>query len=97
MSKTDDKDVNAEIVERNAAKGELVDPTPSKKRIHLHNAELIGKELRAVYREARRGQIDIQEASKLAYMLELMRKAQETTVLEQKINDIKSVLDHRGN
>ena len=92
MSNTTDKDVDAEIVERNAAKGELVDPTPSKKRIHLHNAELIGKELRAVYREARRGEIEMQDATKLAYMLEMMRKMHETTVLEQRLNNIEDTL-----
>ena len=70
--------------------GELVlSPHPSTKpKIDLRNAEAIRRELGAVYRDARSGRIPTQDATRLGYLLNLLRMAVETGELQARIEQI---------
>ena len=61
----------------------VVHPTPSK--IDLRNSYAIRRELASVYRDARCGTIETTEATKLAYILDQLRKIYETEVLEARL------------
>ena len=74
--------------------GELVDPTPG--RIHLRNAHDMRRELASVYRDARAGRIETQDATRLAYILDMCRKAFETGVLQERLETLERVLKLRG-
>jgi len=57
-------------------------PTP---KIDLRDAHAIRRELGSVYRDMRAGRITSQDGTRLAYVLDLMRKAYETAVLEDRV------------
>ena len=75
------------------SKGELVVPRPPK--IDLRNAHAIRREMANVYRDMRRGVIETQDGTKLAYVLEHLRKAYETGVLEDRIRQIELTVKRR--
>ena len=75
-------------------KGELVSLTPTK--IDLRNAQAIKRELASVYRDMRIGKIEAAQGTKLAYVLEMLRKSYETALLEERINDLEKIIEHRG-
>jgi len=70
---------------------EVVTLLPSKK-VDLHDAHAIRRELGAVYRDMRSGKIEAQDGTRLGYMLNLLMKAYETCVLETDLREIKSTL-----
>ena len=72
------------------------DPTPRGRSapIRLATAEDIRKELGRVYRQARRGQIATSEATRLAYLLDCMRKAIETDVLAAQVAELERLYGH---
>lgn len=70
----------------NESKGELVALPPSK--IDLHNSNAIRRELSSVYRDMRNNKIDSAVGTKLAYVLELVRKSYETSMLEERLRQI---------
>ncbi|MHB8391725.1 MAG: hypothetical protein ACYDBH_19460 [Acidobacteriaceae bacterium] len=74
--------------------GELVDPTPG--RIYLRHAQDIRRELASVYRDMRVKKIDPQDGTRLAYVLDLIRKAYETSVLQERIEILERVLKLRN-
>jgi len=59
------------------------DPTP--RLIELHHAKAIRLELSKVYRDMRSGKIDPSDGTKLAYVLDMLRKSHETAVLQDRI------------
>ena len=59
------------------------DPTP--RPIELHHAKAIRLELSKVYRDMRSGKIDPSDGTKLAYVLDMLRKSHETAVLQDRI------------
>jgi hypothetical protein len=63
--------------------GELVPPPPAK--IDLRDAHAIRRELGSVYRAMRSGQIPTQDGTRLAYVLDLLRRAVETSDLQNRI------------
>lgn len=63
--------------------GNALVPTP--KKIDLRNAEAIRRELASVYRDMRSGRIETQDGTRLGYMLDLLGKAYERSVLEERI------------
>jgi hypothetical protein len=65
-----------------AAASNSVIPTP---KIDLRDAHAIRRELGSVYRDMRSGRITSQDGTRLAYVLDLMRKAYETAVLEDRV------------
>ena len=74
----------------NETKGEIAELPPTK--IDLHNANAIRRELSSVYRDMRNNEIDPSHGTKLAYVLELVRKSYETSVLEERLQLIESTL-----
>ena len=73
--------------------GELVTPTPSK--IDLSNGIAIRRELARVYRDMRSGKIESSDGTKLAYVLDQLRKAYETSVLEGRLEYIEKTISER--
>lgn len=70
--------------------GELVlSPHPSTKpKIDLRDAHAIRRELGSVYRDMRAGRLPTQDGTRLAYVLDLLRRAVETGELQARIEQI---------
>ena len=81
------------IVETFDENGRLLSPTPSK--IDLRDSHAIRRELGAVYRDMRSGRIETQEGTRLAYVLDMIRKAYETAVLQERIESMERALGHK--
>jgi hypothetical protein len=71
--------VEIEVIE--AASNSVI-PTP---KIDLRDAHAIQRELGSVCRDMRSARITSQDGTRLAYVLDLMRKAYETAVLEGRV------------
>lgn len=73
--------------------GKLLDPTPlnSMSKIRLNDAETIRMEIARVYRDMRMGRIDTQDGTRLAYVLDMVRKAHETCELQRRVEVIDQV------
>ncbi len=69
-------------------------PTP--KKIDLHKPIAIRRELASVYRDMRSGAIEAQDGTRLAYVLDMIRKAYETEILQKRIDDVELLLNRRG-
>jgi hypothetical protein len=82
------------LPQTNKDKGQLVAPTPS--RIDLRNAHAMRRELANVYRDMRCGNVETADGTKLAYVLDMLRKSYETAVLEERINDLERIIEFRG-
>lgn len=74
--------------------GNPLDPTPLPK-IDLRDAHAIRREIAAVYRDMRAGRIASQDGTRLAYVLDMIRKAHETAVLQDRIELLERTIDHR--
>lgn len=68
-------------------------PTPPK--INLSSAEDIRRETARVYREARAGQIDPADATKLTYILDRIARMLETQDLERRLEALETILNRR--
>ena len=75
--------------------GELVLIPPPK--IDLRDAHAIRRELAAVYRDMRNGTIETQEGTRLAYVLDMIRKAYETSVMQERLELMERTIAHRKN
>ncbi len=64
--------------------GEVL-PAPSSRRVDLHDAEAIRREMAAVYRDMRSKKIESQDGSRLVFVLSALRQAYETDVLEKRV------------
>ena len=73
--------------------GNQLTPPPSK--IDLRDANALRRELACVYRDMRSGKIETQDGTRLAYVLDLIRKAFETEDLKKRIELIESTLSRR--
>lgn len=73
--------------------GNIATPSP---RIDLHDAHAIRRELGAVYRDMRAGRIATQDGTRLAYVLDMMRKAYEASVLQERIETLERTIDTRN-
>ena len=65
-------------------KGKLVKP-PNQRPISLTTALDVRRELQRVYTDARRGNIATADATRLAYILNIMKQTIETTELEARL------------
>ena len=65
-------------------------------RIDLYNPTEIRREMGKVYRDMRTGKILAQDGTRLAYVLDMIRKAYETDVLQEKIALIEQTLKMRN-
>lgn len=82
-----------EISEAVDEHGNLLIPTPTK--IDLRDGHAIRRELGSVYRDMRSGRIETQEGTRLAYVLDMIRKAYETAVLQDRIDFMERTLRHK--
>ncbi len=64
--------------------GDPLTPLPPAK-IDLRDAHAIRRELASVYRDMRGGRIETQDGTRLAYVLDLIRKSYETGVLQERL------------
>ncbi len=73
--------------------GEVLDPTPfnALSKIRLHDAEAIRMEMARLYKDMRLGRIDTQDGTRLAYVLDMVRKAHETCELQRRVEIIDQV------
>ncbi len=73
--------------------GEVLNPTPvnSVNKIRLNDAETIRMEMARLYRDMRMGRIDTQDGTRLAYVLDMVRKAHETCELQRRVEIIDQV------
>lgn len=73
--------------------GQAFEPTPvnSMNKIRLNDAETIRMEMARVYRDMRLGRIDTQDGTRLAYVLDMVRKAHETCELQRRVEIIDQV------
>lgn len=69
-------------------------PSPSTK-IDLRNPHSIRRELASVYRDMRSGKIVSQDGTRLAYVLDIIRKSYETAVLQERLELIEHVVSNR--
>jgi len=67
--------------------------TPVK--IDLHNPHAIRREIASVYRDMRAGKIQAQDGTRLAYVLDMIRKAYESSVLCDRIELVERTLNRR--
>ena len=74
--------------------GNSLTPTPLPK-IDLRDAHAIRRELGAVYRDMRSGSIEAQDGTRLAYVLDLLRKAYETGFLQDRIDILERSIKFR--
>ena len=75
--------------------GELVPIPPPK--IDLRDAHAIRRELASVYRDMRNGTIEAQDGTRLAYVLDMIRKAYETSVMQERLELMERTIAHRKN
>ena len=68
---------------------------PPLRKIDLRDANAMRRELAAVYREARSGRIPAAEATKLAHILEVMRRMHEASELEARLEQLERVAVQR--
>lgn len=69
-------------------------PTPHR-RIHLNSAGAVARELGRLYKDARHGRVEPGDATKLAYILDLLRKSLEAADLELRLEAVERTLSLR--
>ena len=76
---------------------EALDPTPLNQlgKIRLNDAETIRMEMARLYRDMRTGRIETQDGTRLAYVLDMVRKAHETCELQRRLEIIEQVTKMR--
>lgn len=74
--------------------GKQPDPIPPKK-IDLHDAHAIRREMASVYRDMKSGVIDYPDGSRLVYVLDTIRKAFETGELQNRLESLEMVMKQR--
>lgn len=67
---------------------------PSRLRLKLSSAEDICRELARLYRSAKAGQVEVQDASRMANILQILARVLETSDLEQRIIKLESEAAH---
>lgn len=69
----------------------LIPAPPRNRKIDLRDAHAIRREMAAIYRDMRTGKIDCQDGTRQAYVLDLIRKAYETSTLQDKIDRLEAL------
>lgn len=77
-----------------ASCGKVLSPTPPPK-IDLRDAHAIRRELGSVYRDMRAGRLASQDGTRLAYVLDMIRKAYETAVLADRLELLERTINPR--
>jgi len=84
----------------NPLKGKLEVLTPREGRkgsIALTKLSHLRTELAALYREARTGKIDTQDATRLAYLLQILAKIIETGDIEKRLEQLEAAQEQSNN
>jgi len=76
------------------SQSDSLDPTPPSK-IDLRDAHAVRRELSSVYRDMRAKKIKTPDGTRLAYVLDLIRKSYETGVLQERLELLERAIDHR--
>ncbi len=84
------------ITQALATQGGELGPIPPPK-IDLRDAHAIRRELASVYRDMRNGTIEAQDGTRLAYVLDMIRKAYETSVMQERLELMERTIAHRKN
>lgn len=87
-------DGGKESPEIESASGNVLTLTPLPK-IDLRDAHAIRRELGSVYRDMRAGRIASQDGTRLAYVLDMIRKAYETAVLADRLELLERTINPR--
>ena len=69
--------------------------TPTPPRIDLRDAHAIRRELAALYRDIRTGNVKASDGTRLAYVLDMIRKSFETGVLQDRLECLERTIAHR--
>lgn len=77
-----------------SASGAVPTLTPLPK-IDLRDAHAIRRELSSVYRDMRAGRLPSQDGTRLAYVLDMIRKAYETAVLADRLELLERTINPR--
>jgi hypothetical protein len=88
------RDGGKESPESEAASGNVLTLTPLPK-IDLRDAHAIRCELGSVYRDMRAGRLASQDGTRLAYVLDMIRKAYETAVLADRLELLERTINPR--
>jgi len=83
-----------ESPESEAASGTVLTLTPLQK-IDLRDAHAIRRELGSVYRDMRAGRLASQDGTRLAYVLDMIRKAYESAVLADRLELLERTINPR--
>lgn len=70
-------------------------PSPKTAKISLKDSHAIRRELGAVYRDMRSKRIDSADGTKLAYVLDLLRRSYETCVLQDRLEKLEKLHDEQ--
>lgn len=88
--------VSGEFLPANRDSTGVAGNTPSPK-IDLRNGEAMRREMAAVYRDARAKRIDVQDGTRLIYMLNVLRQAYETDVLQKRLEKLEELYGKHSN
>lgn len=69
--------------------------TPIPQKIDLRDAHAIRRELASVYRDMRSGRIETQDGTRMAYVLDQIRKGYETCLLLDRIDLLERTVSRR--
>ncbi|AEB85515.1 hypothetical protein [Alicycliphilus denitrificans] len=64
---------------------------PPRLRLPLASAGDVARELARLYRQARAGQMEVQDASRLANILQILARVLETSDLEARIEELEAI------
>lgn len=87
----DATDSTVGIVDARMLPAPALTPTP-RRRIRLNSAGAVARELGRLYKDARHGRVEPGDATKLAYILDLLRKSLESAELEQRLEAVERTL-----
>ncbi len=81
--------------ESSADSQKIAAPPPGPKRIRLRSATNVAAELARLYRDARSGRTHPANATKLAHILDVLRRCLETSDIEKRLALLESTLGER--
>lgn len=84
------------IAETRANAGAAPKPTPSRLRLKLATIEDVRRELARLYREAKSGQRNVQDASRLAHVLSVLARLIEGADLERRVLALEAAAQAKG-
>jgi hypothetical protein len=94
MNDTNLADGGKDAPEMQDGGGTVLTLTPMPK-IDLRDAHAIRRELGSVYRDMRAGRMATQDGTRLAYVLDMIRKAYETAVLADRLELLERTINPR--